>query len=140
MQGSAEGTRGPRCPGGPSGGRAFTRPALRAGSGLGPDRPDSWSGDRPAGPGAAPRAPGRTGGAAYLDGCAGPRARGTGPGGRRGALVCAPVQVGSLGRKWCQPGSSHAARRRGALGARLRIEVRGGLLAGDTPTDVDKDA
>lgn len=101
VQGSAKGTPGTRCPRGPSGGRAFTRPAPRAGSGLGSDRLDSWSGDRPAGPGAAPRAPGRAGGAAYLDGCAGPRARGVGPGGRRGALGCAPVQVGSLWRKWC---------------------------------------
>ncbi|TKC48341.1 hypothetical protein EI555_016296, partial [Monodon monoceros] len=62
-------------------------------------------------------------GAAYLDGCAGPRERGwAGRATRRTGL------------------RSASARRRGALGARLRIEVRGGRLAGDTPTDVDKDA
>lgn len=40
---SAEGTPGTRSPRGPSGGRAFTRPAPGAGSGLGPDGPDTWS-------------------------------------------------------------------------------------------------
>lgn len=57
--------------------------------------------------------------------------RGAASGRRPGGFAERGLRPGSgrrLGRKWCQPGPALAARRRGALGARLRMEVRGGRL------------
>lgn len=88
-----------------------------------------------------PGLPGQAAGATYLDGCSGRAGtwrrlvRGAASGRRPGGFAERGLRPGSgrrLGRKWCQPGPALAARRRGALGARLRMEVRGGRLVGNT--------
>lgn len=147
--------RSPRAhrPRGPSGERAFTGPAPRAGSGLGPDGPSSWSDDSPSYPGVAPGVPGLAG-AAYLDGCA--RRRGDLVGSRRGlAGAAGSGRRRGGGREGdavhsVAPGLGSAAgggsgvspallTQRADVGRWLasRIQGQGGRRVRDTPTHVD---
>ena len=152
---SAEGTRGTRSPGGPSGGGARSP---GQGGELGRAREQTrWTHRVPRQPrGSRLQLSGRSdgAGAAYLDGCVGTRRssagtpRGRGAGRRRGsggagdAAHWAPpgLRSAASGRKWCQPCPSHAARRREAPAAPLCIEVPRGRSVRDTQGGARVDA